>query len=432
MTMICHNVKRRNIEGDKVLDRLTNLPINVKHRIQKQLSMEEATRMSVLSTPWRHVWASNPKLVFSPQFCPRKPLTDVIDTILMQHCGDIKTFYLNISYINQWMLLLSRKGVTDLTLRNQSNALYKLPSCMYDIELEGLSLSNCIFKPPCDFRGFHKLKNLTLLQVVLELNDVTSFLWMPYLMTLQVRACSGFPDSKLYAPRLSEIFFLTMTTENLELSHFMDCRKLNTVILVSSKQNQDKTMNLTYLLKCWPEIHNFGLDSYYLESFATEAERLPAYLNSLNAITLFEFDFDDEDQMFSLLRLLRVSPNLDVLHLVLSSKKKTDGMEVNVVNHFEGPAYRTLGVLHKLQRLIVKNFHGSKIEMFFVKFLFASAPLLLKTVIHEDAESVDESQSLKISELLEFPRASPKLKMHVNHRSNTSISTPDGSSQVGG
>ncbi|KAK6788745.1 hypothetical protein RDI58_012543 [Solanum bulbocastanum] len=302
------------------------------------------------------------------------------------------------------MLLLSRKGVTDLTLRNQSNALYKLPSCMNDIELEGLSLFNCIFKPPCDFRGFHKLKNLTLLQVVLELNDVTSFLWMPYLMNLQVRACTGFPDSKLYAPRLSEIFFLTMTTENLELSHFMDCLKLKTVILVS----------------------------YYLKSFATEAERLPAYPNSLNAITLFEFDFDDEDQIFSLLQLLRVSLNLDVLHLVLSLKKKTDGMEVNIVNHFEGPAYRTLGVLHKLQRLIVKNFHGSKIEMFFVKFIFVSAPLLLKTVIHEDAESVDESQSLKISELLGFPRASPKLKMHVNRRSNTSILTPDGSSQVGG
>ncbi|KAH0671908.1 hypothetical protein KY284_022995 [Solanum tuberosum] len=186
----------------------------------------------------------------------------------------------------------NRKGVTDLTLRNQPNALYKLPSCMYDIELE---------------------------------EDENSY------------TC---------------------------------------IIKTESRQN----------------------DSYYLKCFATEAERLPAYLNSLNAITIFEFDFDDEDQIFSPLQMLRVSPNLDVLHLVLSSKKKkTDGMEVNVVNHFEGPAYRTLG-----------------------------------TVIHEDAESVDESQSLKISELLEFPRASPKLKMYVNHRSNTSILTLDSSSHVGG
>ncbi|XP_015076038.1 F-box/FBD/LRR-repeat protein At1g13570-like [Solanum pennellii] len=441
MNMICRNLKRRNVEGGK-LDRLTNLPINIKYRIQEQLSVEEAARMSVLSTPWRHVWASNPKLVFSPQFCQRKPLTDIIHTILLQHCGDIKTFSVNISsipysqhsVIDQWMLILSRNGVTDLTLQNRSNALYKLPSCIYDRELEGLRLSNCIVKPPCDFRGFHKLKNLTLHQVVLELNDVTSFLWMPYLVTLQVRACSGFPDSKIYAPRLSEIFFLTKRTENLELGHFIDFRKLKTVILISSKQNQDKTMNLTYLLKCWPEINKFALDSYYLKSFATEAERLlPAYLNSLNVITLFEFDFDDEDQISSLLRMLRVSPNLDLLHLVLSSKKKkTDGMEGNVVNHFEEPAYRTLGVLHKLQRLMIKNFHGSKMEMFFVKFIFASAPLLLKTVIHEDAESVDESQSLNISELLGFPRASPKLKMHVHRRSNRSLLAPDASSHVGG
>uniref|UniRef100_A0A3Q7GEV5 F-box domain-containing protein n=1 Tax=Solanum lycopersicum TaxID=4081 RepID=A0A3Q7GEV5_SOLLC len=423
--MMCRNLKRRNVEGGK-LDRLTNLPINIKYRIQEQLSVEEAARMSVLSTQWRYVWASKPKLVFSPQFCARKPLTDVIEAILSHHYGDIKSFCVDISsipcsqhsVIDRWISFLSRNGITDLTLQNQSNALYKLPSCMYDIELESLRLSNCIFKLPCGFRGFHKLKNLTLHQVVLELNDVTPCLWMPYLVTLHVRECSGFPNSKVYAPRLSELFFFTRRTEDLELGHFMDCQKLKTVVLVSSKQNQHEVMNLTYLLKCWPEICSFGLDScYFLKSFATEAERLPTYLNSLKSITLSEFDFDDDDHIFSLLRILTVSPHLVDLHLALNSKKKkTDDMKViNVVNHFEGPAYRTLGVLHKLQRLMINHFHGSKIEMFFVKFIFASAPVLLNTIIHEDVGSVDESQSLKISqELMSFPRASPKLKIHVN------------------
>ncbi|KAK4716011.1 hypothetical protein R3W88_014349 [Solanum pinnatisectum] len=365
--------------------------------------------MSVLSRPWKHIWVSIPKLPL---------IIDVINTILLQHCGAIKAFLANISsipssqhsVIDEWMLLLSRNGIMDLTLEKLdkdrlilNNAPYKLPSCLYGInKLESLSLPNCIFRPTCSFTGFHMLKNLSLLKVVLNLDVATSFLWMPDLVFLQVKLCIGFPNSKIYAPKLSQILLFTRRTKTLELGHYMDCRMLTTVILASSRTNQDKAINLTYLLKCWPEEHTFGLHTYYLKSFAIEAERLPTYLNSLRALALFEFDFDDKDHIFALLGMLRISPNLEDLIFELSSKKK-GVIEVNV-NHFERPAYRTLGLLHKLQILIIKNFHGSTTEMFFVRFIFASAPLLLITVL-----------------LMRFPRASPKLKIYVNHQKKKKI-----------
>ncbi|KAG5568651.1 hypothetical protein H5410_064331 [Solanum commersonii] len=427
VAMISSCFKKLKVERDK-LDRLTDLPIDVKHQIQEHLSVEEAARMSVLSRPWKHIWVSIPKLVFSADFCHNKPLIiDVINTILLQHCGAIKTFLVNISsipssqhsIIDEWMLLLSRNGIMDLTLENLdkdrlilNNAPYKLPSCLYGInKLESLTLSKCIFRPPCSFTGFHMLKNLSLLKVVLCLDVATSFLWMPDLVILQVKLCSGFPNSKIYAPKLSQISFLTIRTKTLELGHYMDCRMLTTVILASSITNQDKPINMTYLLKCWPEVRNFGLHTYYLKSVATEAEA-PTYLNNLRTLALYEFDFDDEDHIFALLGMLRISPNLDILLFELSSKKK-GVMEVNV-NHFEGPAYRTLGLFHKLQRLIIKKFHGSTTEMFFVRFILASAPLLLKTVLNEDAESNHESKFSK--ELMGFPPASPKLQIYVNHK----------------
>ncbi|KAH0713248.1 hypothetical protein KY289_009207 [Solanum tuberosum] len=424
VAMISSCFKKLKVERDE-LDRLTDLPINVKHQIQEHLSVEEAARMSVLSRPWKHIWVSIPKLVFSADFCHNKPLIiDIINTILLQHCGAIKTFLVNISsipssqhsVIDEWLLLLSRNGIMDLTLENLdkdrlilNNAPYKLPSCLYGInKLESLRLSNCIFRPTCSFTGFHMLKNLSLLKVVLHLDVATSsFLWMPDLVFLQVKLCIGFPNSKIYAPKLSQILFFTNRTKTLELGHYMDCRMLKTVILASSGTNQDKPINMTYLLKCWPEVGNFGLHTYYLKSVATEAERFPTYLNNLRTLLLFEFDFDDVDHIFALLRMLRISPNLDNLVFRLSSKKK-GGIEVNV-NHFEGPAYRTLGLLHKLQKLIIKNFHGSTTEMFFVRFIFASAPLLLKTVLSEDAESKSSK------ELIGFPRASPKLQIYVNN-----------------
>ncbi|KAM3269664.1 hypothetical protein P3S67_030546 [Capsicum chacoense] len=45
-------------------------------------------------------------------------------------------------------------------------------------------------------------------------------------------------------------------------------------------------MNLTYLLNCWSEMRDFAMDSYYLKSFATEAERLPASLNNLKVMMM--------------------------------------------------------------------------------------------------------------------------------------------------
>ncbi|KAF3685644.1 hypothetical protein FXO37_00419 [Capsicum annuum] len=59
MAMISRGSKRRYVEGGE-LDRLTALPVSVKHQIQERLSMEEAARMSILSRPWRHVWSSIP------------------------------------------------------------------------------------------------------------------------------------------------------------------------------------------------------------------------------------------------------------------------------------------------------------------------------------------------------------------------------------
>lgn len=93
----------------------------------------------------------------------------------------------------------------------------------------------------------------------------------------------------------------------------------------------------------------------------------------------------------------------------LSSSKKKGGMEVNV-NHFEGLAHRTLGLLSKLKRFIIKNFHGSRAQMLFVRFTYASAPLLLGAVLYEDAEGVHRSKILK--ELLGYPRPSPKLLIY--------------------
>ncbi|XP_059306538.1 U3 small nucleolar RNA-associated protein 14-like [Lycium ferocissimum] len=69
---------------------------------------------------------------------------------------------------------------------------------------------------------------------------------------------------------------------------------------------------------------------------------------------------------------------------------------------------RDMGIIEKVRRQQRAKNSRNK----FSRSILSSAPLLLKTIINEDADSVHESQRLKISkELMGFPRASPKLEI---------------------
>ncbi|KAF3640715.1 putative protein NSP-INTERACTING KINASE 3-like isoform X1 [Capsicum annuum] len=222
--------------------------------------------------------------------------------------------------------------------QNPSNHLYKLPWHMYSLELEKLDLFNCIF------------------QVTVQLH--------------------GFP------------------IETLNLDRFIDYSKLETVALGANNYQQDKVLNLTYLLNNWSEVSHLRLDCYYLKCFASgiEAERIPTCLNNLRVLSLFYFNFSDEDQILSLLRMLRNCLNFEDLLLFMPTLKERGGMELVDVNHFEGLAYMTQGLqLNKLKILEIENFYGSITELVFVRFILASAPLLQKTILR-----VDEIQCRRI------------------------------------
>ncbi|KAK4353683.1 hypothetical protein RND71_025877 [Anisodus tanguticus] len=411
------------VGGDK-LDRLTDLPINVIHQIQDHISIEDAARMSALSRTWRYIWASNPKLVFDAKFCTKRTPSntiDIISTILFQHHGSVKTFLMDISVIHpsqhlvvdRWMLFLSRNGLVDLSIQNQDsgNAPYKLPSYVYGLELERLVLWNCIFRPPCSFRGFHRLKRLRLTRVDFKLDVAISSLWMPSLEILHFTYCSGLRFLSIYAPKLHRLYLYGCGTHALNMGPFMDCGKLK-IFGISSQEvslnRQDKAMKLTDLLSSWPNLSHLILCRYFVKLFAsgTGAESLPMLLTRLRCLYLWDYDFDSKDQIFALLSILRNSPNLKVLQLFMSGQRKNGNMEVDV-NYFEGPDSGTQR-LNSFQTLQMNRFYGSRAELLFIRFILASAPLLQKAILLVDT-SINESQSLKISkELMRFPRASPK------------------------
>ncbi|CAN4096039.1 unnamed protein product [Withania somnifera] len=397
------------IEGDK-LDRLTDLPINVIHQIQDNISIEDAARMSVLSRTWRYIWASKPKLVFDTQFCTKRPPSNTIDTIstiLSQHHGSIKIFFVDISVIhssqhsvvNQWMQFLSRNGLMNLTIENQNSggAPYKLPSYVYDVELQRLSLSNCIFRPPCHFRGFHKLRVLLLIRVSFELDIVTSSLWMLNLVNLGFQKCSGVRFLNIYAPKVAYLRLIDCGIDTLNLSPFMNSEKMRFFTIASenevSLKTQDKAMKLTDLLSSWPNLSYLIYGRCFLKFLpsGTGEESPPMRLTGLRGLYLCDYDFGSKDQTFA------------------SGQRKKNDMEVDVYS-FQEPDYKTQQ-LDNLKILKIHRLCGSRDELRFISFILSSAPLLQKAILLVDT-SVSESQSLKISEeLMRFPRASPEAEI---------------------
>ncbi|MCD7461457.1 hypothetical protein HAX54_046174 [Datura stramonium] len=414
--------------GGEKLDRLTDLPINVLHQIQDCISIKEATRMSVLSRTWRYIWGSNPKLVFDVNFCVNRmssKIIDIISTVLSHHHGNIVTFLVDItnihssqhSVIDEWMLFLSIKGIRNLTILNgdDGNAPYKLPSYVYNVvELERLVLFNCIFRLPCCFRGFNKLKLLQLTHVSIELDDVTSSLslWMPNLDKIGFEHCIGLRFLNIYAPNVAVLCLFGCGTDTLQLSPFMNAKKMKVFGFVShevSLNRQDKTMKLTDLLSSWPNLSHLVFSTCFLKCFAS-GTGTAMHLTSLRGIHIRDYDFDSKDQTFALLSILRSSPNLKILQFHTSRQRNKDDMEVDI-SYFEGSDNGTQR-LYNFQRLQIDRFYGSRAELLFIRFILASAPLLQKAILLVDDESLNESQMLKISkELMRFPRASPTLEI---------------------
>ncbi|XP_027171504.1 F-box/FBD/LRR-repeat protein At1g13570-like [Coffea eugenioides] len=222
------------------VDRLSNLPINVIQNIIGCMPIRDAARTSILSSKWRYVWAEYPELVLDKQFYTemvrsKSPIlfqpeyVNIVNGILFQHLGPILKFVLDIpelqssrySNIDQWLLFVSRKDVTKLTLHNRSPNRYKVPSYAFSgPKLAHLNVTACIFSAPKGLDGCRKLTHLSLTSVTFEF----SVLNFPQLFQLSLQSCSGIHLLSISAPSLKGLILLG--NDGLDLSNYITCKDL--------------------------------------------------------------------------------------------------------------------------------------------------------------------------------------------------------------
>ncbi|KAL7616947.1 hypothetical protein Lser_V15G03064 [Lactuca serriola] len=283
----------------------------------------------------------------------------IINLVLFLHRGPILKFHLHIPTIlldsfkevDQWTLVLSRKGVTELVLTN-SDRHYQLSFMFSCVELTNLHLRNCFFNPPLEFEGFLHLKKLYLKDIVFRDNLCGTHINFPQLNKLFWRTCTDSYNFNIKATKL----------QGLKIASIKDSVPVERINLVSMLSNL-------------PKIEVLSIDGESLEDVIEEnmPKWLPYPVKSLKCLNLQDMKLRELCQLHGVLCLLPNSSNVESL-------------------------WMELWRLQIVEMTVVK---GSRMEILFIRLLLAHSPSLKKfTITSCGACGVDISK-----DVMQFPRA---------------------------
>ncbi|CAM8882130.1 unnamed protein product [Rhodiola kirilowii] len=330
--------------GEKV-DRLSELPIQLKEAILGCLPITDAIKTSVLSREWRYIWTGVTKLVVNWRFWEpwnwkgRMRKVKAVNKILLAHNGPIREFYLDVTYFDCyldagfWLLSLSKKGVENIKITGFycfNRKYLSIPSSMFECrELKRLSLSHCGLSPsycglspPSEFRGFHNLVSLYLNCVRIESQFLRNLIRQcPLLETLTIGhepfGLTEIPivlnSHSVKSLKLINIYLGSVSFENVP--------NLTNVSLwgMSGYDQRD----LQKRLKAWEfmsfliGIKELSFQFSLLEISDSDVipKRLPELLGNLKTVDLHYMDASSVDQMAFMFCIISSSPNLQNLNI---------------------------------------------------------------------------------------------------------------------
>ncbi|KAL4561326.1 hypothetical protein LXL04_033490 [Taraxacum kok-saghyz] len=405
-----------------VEDRIRNLPGHLTDSILERLPIKEAVRTSILSRKWRYRWTTMRELVFDEQFSKKFAKTGafghngfirIINQAMFLHEGPLLKFHLHIPHISldsfqevdQWMLFLSRNGVTELILTNSIHR-YQFPFHVFScLELRKLELTNCLFKPPLEFKGFPNLEDLELTNINFGDNLCGCQISLPQLKTLSLYMCINVCKFSIKATNLWSLVVLTGSAARSSVRVLV-----GPYITMFGIQDfvAGERKNLSTGLSHLPGIKDVHIDSIFLKCLFAEniPKWLPHTVNSLKRLRLQFFQVGDLNQLHGALCLLRNSPNLEQLYLKLEPRVD----EGPALNHLESSNCLDC-TLNQLELVEITDLHGSRPEMLFIELLLAHSPSLHKFIITPSRVSMVKKRLAITIDVMQFSRASPKAKL---------------------
>ncbi|CAM8964842.1 unnamed protein product [Rhodiola kirilowii] len=331
------------------VDRISELPVHLREHILESMSIKDAVSTSSLSSKWRYCWTGLRTLNFGYHFWdfdkhnPYMMLdllerTRAVERVLMVHCGPIREFILYVSKIqhktvdiNLWLRALSNNGVQKIKISSSicSEGLFSIPSGLFNCrELEELSLRDCKFTLPRDYKGFANLTTLGLDGVNIApslLESLISGCLLLETLTLKELMLNG--PFALETLNLKTFYF---TDHDLEFIIFKDNPKLTCVSLFWTCESEFDRMDTSHSynstlkhLRSLSMIKELAYDFWLLDPLR---ENCPSStlipLENLKCLTLRAVDLRLPEDILFTLCLLRSAPNLQNLTIELESESE--------------------------------------------------------------------------------------------------------------
>ncbi|KAK1370313.1 F-box domain-containing protein [Heracleum sosnowskyi] len=427
------NAKTRRLDCGAAVDRIINLPRNLKHLILDRLPIDDVVSTSFLFKAWRDIWIMHPNLVFDNQFfsqlvSKKFPMEDkhvqlsevskTISNILLLHSGPILIFDLTVppylplhQCMDIWIRNISNNGVRILKLFNRAPIAYKIPSYLFSCsELTHLWLAKCILNPPLKFGGFCNLINVKL--VMVRITDDMSF--GTQLKHLSLTNCSGVEHLGSHfknCNNMTELIIIQSEEIDWRLLECTPKMQLNTLGLVLGRVTNvtKRVINLDMLFSNMPRIKTLYLDGFFLESFKRDAARVKRPITTLEKLNLECVQLENLVCIHNALCLIRSFPNLRHLRLrlllfVLTDSESSEefgflmmsiirATEVNSSDDMDSLDPSVLSMTPRQVKTVeILETIGSVTELQFVKLLLASLPSLkwikLKMAIHDPGKEL--------------------------------------------
>lgn len=437
------DAKIRPLDCGDTVDRISNLPANLMDLILNCLPLHDAARTSILSKTWRDAWGMLSCLVSDDDVLYKlqskrslmkekeillSEVSRTISGILLAHSGPILKFHICITQrlplhrhpdLNFWIKNLSRNGVRKLKLYNKAIDACKIPSYLFScLELTHLRLSNCILNPPLKFGGFCNLITVKLVKV--KITTVMSF--GTQLDELELECCTGIEHLGGHFKHGNNLTVLSiLKCGEVEWKWFECTQKVENLCLRLNGEAK-KIMNLDKLVDEIPNICTLHLNGLLLKSLEPGAAVMnrPTKMKKLKNLFLYDLAFCDLHQIQYVLRLIRISPNLQYLYVHLISEEKSENginlassMELTVLQYLQSPILVDM-ILNQLETVEIHGMVGSE-DLEFIKLLLASSPSLRWMKLLDD--NIDDlEEAFRISrELMRFPRASTTAQIIWTH-----------------
>ncbi|KAL8096014.1 F-box/FBD/LRR-repeat protein At1g13570-like [Apium graveolens] len=413
------------------VDRISNMPSNIKDLILERLSIHDAAKMGVLSTTWRDLWVTNPHLVFDDIFFSRlhngmkrprpSKSSRIISNILLAHIGPILNFTLHIPMCSLlhncsdkeiWIKNISKNGVRNLKLINPSCDPYKIPSSLFScLDLTHLNLSRCMLNPPRKFGGFCYLVNVELHRV--KITGDMSF--GTQLEELVLHECSGMEHLGCQFKNSNNLTLLKIETgsinkEDIDLGWFECVQKVTNLSLMRhlfQENSRIEINNLDKLLGNMSRINSLLLGGFSLESLKSDTAVLKRPMATLENLYIHSAGFCDSGDLHYVLCLIKSSPNLRYLYISLYGKVNRS-KDANL-SHLT--ALQSDMIMDQLENVEIYGMTGTKPELQFVKLLLESTPSLRLLKLNMEPRD-NPLQELRIAQdLLLYPRASSRAQI---------------------